>query len=131
MASSARSSACAPPAWNAITKAWPVVNCTALASSKMLLVDPVQDLGADPDPGLRAGVAPGRDGRLGGGEQHVDVGVRVPDAELDPERAGLGGHPVRRAGLVEREVGAERAWKAAAPSAAAVSPYTLGLGDSG
>jgi hypothetical protein len=33
-ASSARSSACAPPAWNAITNAWPEVCITALASSK-------------------------------------------------------------------------------------------------
>ena len=36
-ASRARSSACAPPAWNAITNAWPLVNCTALASSNTLL----------------------------------------------------------------------------------------------
>ena len=34
MASSARSSACAPPAWKAITNACPLVCCTAFASSK-------------------------------------------------------------------------------------------------
>jgi hypothetical protein len=71
------------------------------------LVQPVEDLQADAEPGLRAGVAPTGQRRDGGGDQSVHVGVRVAHVQWDAEGALLRADQVGGAGLVEREVLAE------------------------
>ena len=102
-ASSPRSCACEPPAWNAIVKAWPVVCITAWASSKRALVEPDEDLGAHRGPRLGAGVAPGGDRGDHRGQQGVSVGDGIGHPELDPVRRALLAGPGRRGRLVDGE----------------------------
>ena len=102
-ASSARSWACGPPAWKAITNACPLVCITALAISKLRALIRPDDLHADRGPHLRPGVPPGRHPGPGGGEQRVQVGLRVGDLQRGPVRRALGADPADRAGLVQLE----------------------------
>ena len=107
-----------------MTNAWPVVACTALASSNAFACSRARISTQTParvcGPASRqAGIA----GR-GGGEQPVDVGVRVAHVQRDPERARSRSRPSRViAGWSLSGKSLPRyARKAASPSAAACSP---------
>ena len=67
------------------------------------LVDAIEDLHADADPGLRTCLAPGRLGGLDRRHETIDIGLRVGDAEAHAERRALASHLSDRCRLRQRE----------------------------
>ncbi len=70
--------------------------------------DPGEYLQADQGARLGPGVPPGAHPRAHGGEQHVDVRVRVLDAQLRAVRRDLAAGPAVRAGLVQLEAAVQQ-----------------------
>ena len=102
-ASSPRSCACGPPAWNAIMNAWPVVCITALAMRKLCWLIRCRISRQTPahasGPARRQPASAVADRR----EQRVDVGLRVRDAERKAVRRALAADRADGARLVQRE----------------------------
>ncbi len=74
-----------------------------VGEEEALLVDPVQDLHGDADPGVRSRLAPFALRRADRREQRVDVRLRIGDAQRDAERRHLAADRADGARLLERE----------------------------
>ena len=88
--------------------AWPVVCITALAISKLALLMRASDLDAHAGPRLGIGLAPLVVRAADGGEQAVDVGLGIRDAERNAERRALAADVADGRRLRQRKALAEK-----------------------